>query len=52
MCGITGFLAPPGTTADRAVLARMVESLTHRGPDGAGSAFPQGQGERICQTGG
>ena len=33
MCGIAGFIAPPGHRADRAVLERMVTSLRHRGPD-------------------
>jgi len=36
MCGIAGFLAPPGVVADRAVLERMVASLRHRGPDAVG----------------
>lgn len=33
MCGIAGFVAPPGVRADRGVLERMVQSLRHRGPD-------------------
>ena len=33
MCGIAGFVAPPGHRADRSVLERMVQSLRHRGPD-------------------
>ncbi len=33
MCGIAGFVAPPGERADRSVLERMVTSLRHRGPD-------------------
>ena len=36
MCGIAGFVAPPGTHVDRAVLERMVTSLRHRGPDAFG----------------
>src|SRR6267142_2478459 len=33
MCGVAGFLAPPGVRADRAMLERMVRTLAHRGPD-------------------
>ena len=33
MCGIAGFVAPPGQRADRAVLERMTTALRHRGPD-------------------
>src|ERR671931_10998 len=36
MCGIAGFVAPPGTRADRAVLERMIARLRHRGPDSVG----------------
>jgi asparagine synthase (glutamine-hydrolysing) len=36
MCGIAGFLAPPGVRADPAVLERMVTALRHRGPDAVG----------------
>ena len=39
MCGISGFVAPPGgrhAMDDRAV-ARMRDVLVHRGPDGAGA---------------
>ena len=36
MCGIAGFLAPPGQRADRATLERMVRTLSHRGPDTIG----------------
>ncbi len=36
MCGIAGFVAPPGVRAERAVLERMVASLRHRGPDAVG----------------
>jgi asparagine synthase (glutamine-hydrolysing) len=40
MCGIAGFVTPPGVTADREVLLRMVQSLSHRGPDGSGAELP------------
>src|SRR5881392_1910834 len=33
MCGIAGFVAPPGVRADRTMLERMVRTLAHRGPD-------------------
>jgi asparagine synthase (glutamine-hydrolysing) len=33
MCGIAGFVAPPGLLADRGVLEGMVGTLAHRGPD-------------------
>ena len=36
MCGIAGFVAPPGERADRAVIERMIASLRHRGPDAVG----------------
>jgi asparagine synthase (glutamine-hydrolysing) len=36
MCGIAGFVAPPGARADRGILERMVASLRHRGPDSVG----------------
>jgi asparagine synthase (glutamine-hydrolysing) len=36
MCGIAGFLAPPGELASVAVLERMVATLRHRGPDAVG----------------
>jgi asparagine synthase (glutamine-hydrolysing) len=36
MCGIAGFLAPPGERADRGLVERMVATLRHRGPDGTG----------------
>ncbi|HKA28024.1 MAG TPA: asparagine synthase (glutamine-hydrolyzing), partial [Candidatus Binatia bacterium] len=36
MCGIAGFVSPPGERADRDVIARMVAALRHRGPDAVG----------------
>src|ERR1700712_1508290 len=36
MCGIAGFVNRDGETADRAILARMPATLSHRGPDGDG----------------
>ena len=36
MCGIAGFVAPPGERADRALLERMIAALRHRGPDTVG----------------
>ena len=33
MCGIAGFVAPPGVRADRTMLEGMVRTLAHRGPD-------------------
>ena len=36
MCGIAGFLVPPGERADGAVVERMAAALRHRGPDAIG----------------
>jgi asparagine synthase (glutamine-hydrolysing) len=36
MCGITGWLAPPGRTPDHGVLAAVTRALAHRGPDAEG----------------
>jgi len=36
MCGIAGFIAPPGERAERRLLERMVATLRHRGPDTVG----------------
>ncbi len=36
MCGIAGYLSTQGAPADREILARMVATLAHRGPDGEG----------------
>jgi asparagine synthase (glutamine-hydrolysing) len=37
MCGIAGFVEGTGTSPDPAVLARMTQSLAHRGPDAQGT---------------
>ncbi len=36
VCGIAGFVAPPGQRADRALVEAMVGTLHHRGPDARG----------------
>src|SRR6185503_13560533 len=36
VCGIAGFAGPSGAVADRAILARMIGALRHRGPDAIG----------------
>ncbi|MDA8649876.1 asparagine synthase (glutamine-hydrolyzing) [Alphaproteobacteria bacterium] len=36
MCGITGYLNFDGKAADRDLLQRMTDSISHRGPDGEG----------------
>ena len=37
MCGIAGLVGAPGSFSDlAAVVTRMTDTLTHRGPDGAG----------------
>lgn len=49
MCGIVGCLRPqPNARVDRAMLARMTDSLAHRGPDGRGvwTSGPVGLGHR------
>ena len=35
MCGIAGMFDRTGRPIDRAVLARMTDTLAHRGPDGS-----------------
>src|SRR5436190_22932087 len=37
MCGIYGAVGTPTSSVDDALLARMAESLVHRGPDGGNS---------------
>ncbi len=48
MCGILGFVNPPGHSADRAIVERMTATLAHRGPDGEGfyCAGPAALGHR------
>jgi asparagine synthase (glutamine-hydrolysing) len=36
VCGIAGFLAPPGERAERGLIERMTATLRHRGPDALG----------------
>jgi asparagine synthase (glutamine-hydrolysing) len=36
MCGIAGFLTPPGQRADRRLIEGMIATLHHRGPDSVG----------------
>jgi asparagine synthase (glutamine-hydrolysing) len=36
MCGIAGLVQPDGSTVDRELLQRMIDSLRHRGPDADG----------------
>ncbi|HVE67624.1 MAG TPA: asparagine synthase (glutamine-hydrolyzing) [Solirubrobacteraceae bacterium] len=36
MCGIAGCVCPPGSEPDRSALARMADTLEHRGPDDVG----------------
>jgi asparagine synthase (glutamine-hydrolysing) len=42
MCGIAGFVNRGGEVADREILARMIATLVHRGPDDEG-AYCNGQ---------
>jgi len=37
MCGIAGLMALEGGSPDQAAVARMVDALAHRGPDGRGT---------------
>ena len=36
MCGITGYFNVDGKPASPAIVRRMTDALTHRGPDGEG----------------
>ena len=44
MCGITGFVRSDGAPVDRDVLARMNETIRHRGPDEDGFHLSDGVG--------
>ncbi len=44
MCGIAGIITKDGAPPDRAALAAMRDSLSHRGPDGAGIFVQDGVG--------
>ncbi|MCB1803491.1 MAG: asparagine synthetase B, partial [Gammaproteobacteria bacterium] len=48
MCGITGILSLDNLQVDVALLRRMMDVISHRGPDGSGfySAGPVGLGHR------
>ena len=51
MCGIAGAVVSPSSTFDRAGLARMLQSMAHRGPDGDGAAELAGPGGRRVLLG-
>lgn len=45
MCGICGIVSVrPGCMPDRALIERMRDTITHRGPDGAGTHVGPGVG--------
>src|SRR6266545_4538634 len=44
MCGIAGLVLRGSAPVDRAVLHKMTERLTHRGPDSDGHFFAPGVG--------
>ena len=44
MCGICGYCGDPGVAEPREVLRAMRDTLTHRGPDGAGEFIGEGVG--------
>jgi asparagine synthase (glutamine-hydrolysing) len=55
MCGICGIVSVrPGYMPDRALIERMRDTITHRGPDGAGTHVGPGVGlgvelsQRAC----
>src|SRR5690348_16828818 len=44
MCGISGMIVAPGARVDRAILARMNNTLARRGPDDEGYYFDDAGG--------
>src|SRR5215831_5633026 len=44
VCGIVGIAQEAGTPVDGALLARMRDSMAHRGPDGSGLELGDGIG--------
>ena len=48
MCGLVAFVDLKGTTVSEATVARMLQTIAHRGPDDAGVAIdgPVGLGFR------
>jgi asparagine synthase (glutamine-hydrolysing) len=49
MCGIAGFVAPPGIRADGRLLERMLDTLHHRGPDARGYYVDGGVGLGVAR---
>ncbi|HEX3063494.1 MAG TPA: asparagine synthase (glutamine-hydrolyzing), partial [Usitatibacter sp.] len=48
MCGIAGAIAPASSPVTRETIARMLDVLAHRGPDGHGIAeYATARGERV-----
>jgi asparagine synthase (glutamine-hydrolysing) len=48
MCGIAGAIASPRSGVTRETLARMLDSIAHRGPDGQGAEeFHASNGHRV-----
>jgi len=48
MCGIAGAIAPPSSNVTRETIARMLDALAHRGPDGHGIAeYATAGGQRV-----
>jgi asparagine synthase (glutamine-hydrolysing) len=48
MCGIAGAIAPPSSNVTRESIARMLDALAHRGPDGHGIVeYGTASGQRV-----